>query len=117
MARQPAVSLPRSLPTGQSLADGMIRSARPLGLLPNRGRWGTATKGTRSTGNRETSCAFCGYSQLQAKARVYLQNSVGPEQNFTYIAALQPKIAFIIDRPRLQFGNCNCPKLSPFQLH
>ena len=35
---------------------------------------------------------------LQAKARpggAYL--GVGPEQNFTYIAALQPKIAFIID--------------------
>src|SRR5438552_2388999 len=35
---------------------------------------------------------------LQAKIRpggAYL--GVGPEQNFTYIAALQPKIAFIID--------------------
>src|SRR5947209_4597938 len=36
--------------------------------------------------------------KLQAKAQpggAYL--GVGPEQNFTYIAALQPKIAFIID--------------------
>ena len=35
---------------------------------------------------------------LQARAQpggAYL--GVGPEQNFTYIAALQPKIAFIID--------------------
>ena len=36
-----------------------------------------------------------GLKQISKPEGVYL--GVGPEQNFTYIAALQPKIAFIID--------------------
>ncbi len=37
-------------------------------------------------------------------ARVYM--GVGPEQNFNYIAALRPKMAFIVDIRR---GNLRCP--------
>jgi hypothetical protein len=41
-------------------------------------------------------------SELTAPGRVYM--GVGPEQNFTYMAALKPKMAFIIDIRR---GNLN----------
>src|SRR5205814_381591 len=34
-------------------------------------------------------------SEMAPQGRVYM--GVGPEQNFTYIVALKPKIAFIID--------------------
>src|SRR5437764_1689639 len=34
-------------------------------------------------------------SEMAPQGRVYM--GVGPEQNFTYIAALKPKMAFIID--------------------
>src|SRR5215467_28144 len=34
-------------------------------------------------------------NEITAQGRVYM--GVGPEQNFTYIAALKPKMAFIID--------------------
>src|SRR5437762_6389497 len=34
-------------------------------------------------------------NEIATPARVYM--GVGPEQNFTYIAAMKPKIAFIVD--------------------
>src|SRR5438045_8087779 len=39
-------------------------------------------------------------SEMTAQGRVYM--GVGPEQNFTYMDALKPKLAFIID---IRLGN------------
>ena len=41
--------------------------------------------------------------RIAKPGRAYL--GVGPEQNFTYIAAVKPAIAFIVDIRR---GNCAC---------
>lgn len=62
-------------------------------------------KRTPATGlvsnEHQFQCVVPKFSAVTAPGRAYL--GVGPEQNFTYIAALQPAIAFIVDHRHTTF--------------
>jgi len=116
--RAAALALAALLPLGLAVTDGRPARAATAAHLPShladREFWTLAAELSEPSGSFRSDNLLSNESRLQfvipdltravRPGGAYV--GVGPEQNFTYIAALQPSIAFIVDIRR---GN--------FQLH